>query len=117
MKKQFSGYDKVISIKLQNLWREFDNLQMKENETVQEFFSKVSTTINQIRGYGDNVNDQKIVEKILRSLSIKFEHVVATIEEAKYLSKLMSFVDLLKHMKKGWVDFLLNLLNKHFNLK
>ena len=38
LKKQFSGYDKVISIKLQNLWREFDNLQMKENETVQEFF-------------------------------------------------------------------------------
>ena len=37
-KKAFSGYGKVIFIKLQNLWREFDNLQMKENETVQEFF-------------------------------------------------------------------------------
>ena len=36
LKKQFSGYDKVISIKLQNLWREFENLQMKENEIVQE---------------------------------------------------------------------------------
>ena len=87
-KKQFSGYDKVISIKLQNLWREFDNLQMKENETVQEFFSKVSAIINQIRGYGDNINDQKIVKKILRSLSVKFEHVVAAIEEDKDLSKL-----------------------------
>ena len=50
LKKQFSGYDKVISIKLQNLWREFDNLQMKESETMQEFFSKVSAIINQIRG-------------------------------------------------------------------
>ena len=34
---------------------------MKENEIVQEFFSKVSAIINQIRGYRDNINDQKIV--------------------------------------------------------
>ena len=61
---------------------------MKESETMQEFFSKVSAIINQIRGYRDNINDQKIVQKILRSLSIKFEHVVSAIEEAKDLSKL-----------------------------
>ena len=54
LKKQFSGYNKVIFIKLQNFWREFDNLQMKENETVQEFFPKISVIINKIRRYGDN---------------------------------------------------------------
>ena len=87
MKKQFSGYNKVIFIKLQKFWREFDNLQMKENETVQEFFPKISVIINKIRRYGDNINDQKIVEKILRSLSIKIEHVIVAIEEAKRLIK------------------------------
>ena len=87
-KKAIQCYDKVISIKLQDLWREFDNLQMKESETVQEFFSKVLAIINQIRRYRDNINDQKIVQKILRSLSIKFEHVVTAIKEAKDLSKL-----------------------------
>ena len=87
LKKQFSGYTKVIFIKLQNFWREFDNLQMKENETVQEFFPKISVIINKIRRYGDNINDQKIVEKILRSLSIKIEHVIVAIEEAKRLIK------------------------------
>ena len=87
LKKQFSGYNKVIFIKLQNFWREFDNLQMKENETVQEFFPKISVIINKIRRYGDNINDQKIVEKILRSLSIKIEHVIVAIEEAKRLIK------------------------------
>ena len=87
LKKQFSGYNKVIFIKLQNFWREFDNLQMKENETVQEFSPKISVIINKIRRYGDNINDQKIVEKILRSLSIKIEHVIVAIEEAKRLIK------------------------------
>ena len=60
---------------------------MKENETVQEFFPKISVIINKIRRYGDNINDQKIVEKILRSLSIKIEHVIVAIEEAKRLIK------------------------------
>ena len=32
--------------------------------------------------------DKRIVEKVLRSLSPKFEHIVAAIEESKDLSKL-----------------------------
>ncbi len=53
----------MISIKLQNLWREFDNLAMKENEDMQEFYSKVSIIVNQIRSYGDTIEDKKIVQK------------------------------------------------------
>lgn len=76
LKKQFQGYDKVISIKLQSLWKEFDNLQMKESEIVSDFFSKVSTITNQIISYGDTLEDKKIVMKVLRSLAVKFEHMV-----------------------------------------
>ncbi|VVA28143.1 PREDICTED: TMV resistance [Prunus dulcis] len=32
------GSQKVISIKLQSFWREFDNLLMKDNESIQAFF-------------------------------------------------------------------------------
>ena len=88
LRNQFQGYEAVISVKLQSLWREFDNLQMKESESIQDFFSKVSTIINQIRSYGDTLDDKKVVHKILRSLPAKFEHVVAAIEISKDLSKL-----------------------------
>lgn len=37
---------------------------------------------------GDELSDQKIVEKILRSLPIKFDNIVLAIEESKDLSKL-----------------------------
>ena len=44
--------------------------------------------VNQIRLNGDELTDQKIVEKILRSLPIKFDSIVVAIEESKDLSKL-----------------------------
>ncbi|GJS29783.1 retrovirus-related pol polyprotein from transposon TNT 1-94 [Tanacetum coccineum] len=43
-------------------------------------------TVNQMRAYGDKVADEIMVAKILRSLSSKFDHVVAAIEEPKDLS-------------------------------
>lgn len=39
LKVEFQRYDRVISIKLQSLWRDFDNLVMQKSETIQEFFS------------------------------------------------------------------------------
>ncbi|CAL9010551.1 unnamed protein product [Prunus brigantina] len=52
------------------------------------FFTKVSGIVNQIRSYGDTIIDKKIVEKTLRSLPPKFDHVVAAIEESKDLGAL-----------------------------
>ena len=46
LKVEYQGYDKVISIKLQTFWRDLDNLAMKENESVQIFFSRVAGIIN-----------------------------------------------------------------------
>ncbi|XP_073019466.1 uncharacterized protein [Primulina eburnea] len=63
LKNQFGGHEKVITI-------------------------KVSSAVNQIKGYGDNLEEKKIIEKVLRCLPAKFEHIVAAIEESKDLSKL-----------------------------
>ncbi|KAI5326674.1 hypothetical protein L3X38_035748 [Prunus dulcis] len=88
LKIEFKGSEKVISIKLQSLWREFDNLLMKDTESIQVFFTKVSGIVNQIKCYGDTIPDKKIVEKTLRSLPPKYDHVAAAIEESKDLSTL-----------------------------
>lgn len=36
-----------------------------------------------MKTYGDNISDHTIVEKVLRSLALRFDHVVAAIKEAK----------------------------------
>ncbi|XP_020263393.1 uncharacterized protein LOC109839376 [Asparagus officinalis] len=71
---------------------------MKDNESVKEFSDRVTSIINQIRSYGDKIEDKKIVEKILRSLSPTWDHIVAVIKESKDLSKL-SFYELMTSLE------------------
>ncbi|CAL1388275.1 unnamed protein product [Linum trigynum] len=48
LREQFQGSEKAISIRRQSLWRQFDNLMMKETDTIKDFHSRVAETVNQI---------------------------------------------------------------------
>ena len=52
LETKYKGSEEVILFKLQYLWREFDNLLMIENETIQSFFDLVTNIIYQIRSHG-----------------------------------------------------------------
>ena len=82
LKRRFEGSERVKSVKLLTLKREFENLKMKDSETVKDYSSKLSELVNQMRLYGDVVEDYKVVEKMLVSLLDKFEAKVAAIEES-----------------------------------
>ena len=88
LKTDFQGTNKVCVVKLQNIRREFENLQMKENELVADFSSRTSNLINQIKSNGEDYQEQRIVEKILRSLPHKYDNFVMTIEEENDLTRL-----------------------------
>ncbi|XP_022865610.1 uncharacterized protein LOC111385454 [Olea europaea var. sylvestris] len=53
-----------------------------------DFSSRVAETVNQIKSCGDTITDKRVVEKMLRCLPPKFDHVAAAIEESKDLSKM-----------------------------
>ena len=86
LKREFQGSSKVITVKLQALRREFETSLMKNNESIQVFLARVSTIVSQMRSYGDQLQEETVVAKVLRSLPPKFDHVVAAIEESKDLS-------------------------------
>ncbi|XP_047258492.1 uncharacterized protein LOC124890741, partial [Capsicum annuum] len=95
LKKEFQGSTKVITVKLQTYRRDFETLFMKSNESVQTYLSRVYSLVNQMKSYGEDISEETVVAKVLRSLTPKFEHVVAAIEESHNLSdytfdKLMS---------------------------
>lgn len=59
LKNDFQGSTKVISFKLQNLWQEFDTIYMKEEDNTHSYFSRITSLINQIKSYGDTVEEKK----------------------------------------------------------
>ncbi|GAU49301.1 hypothetical protein TSUD_367130 [Trifolium subterraneum] len=58
---------------------------MEEKENVGDFVTRVTKLVNLMKGCGETMNDQSVVEKVLRSLTPRFDIVVA-IEESKDLS-------------------------------
>lgn len=88
MKKKFEGNARVKRSHLQALRREFETLEMRSGETVTDYFSRVMTVANKMRVYGEDMDDVKVVEKILRSLTEKFDYVVCSIEESKDIDSL-----------------------------
>jgi hypothetical protein len=63
----------------------FAKLQMLNNETFREFYSKMSDLRNSMVSLGKTVSDVKLIRKILRSLPEDFRIKVTTIEESKDL--------------------------------
>ncbi|CAL5382703.1 unnamed protein product [Camellia sinensis] len=88
LKNEFQGSAKVIVDKLQTLSTEFDNLMMKEGESIEIFFTRVYKIFYQLKACGGIIQEERVVEKVLRSLPIKYNRVVAAIKESTNLSTL-----------------------------
>jgi hypothetical protein len=61
---------------------------MKDEENVAAYFLRVDEIVNTIRGLGEKVEEPMIVQKVLRSLPLRFDSKVSVIEEMKDLEKL-----------------------------
>ncbi|XP_048324615.2 uncharacterized protein LOC125420972 [Ziziphus jujuba] len=61
---------------------------MKVGESVNEYFARTFTIANKIRVHGEKMEDIVIIEKILRSMTYKFDYVVCSIEESNDLDTL-----------------------------
>lgn len=88
LQMEYQGDEQVMGVKLQGLRREFENLRMKEGEPVGDYFSRVMAIVSQKRAYGEEIEDRIIVEKVLRTLTQMFDHVVPSIEVTCDLSTL-----------------------------
>jgi hypothetical protein len=66
----------------------FEEIKMMEDETFEEFYSKMSDLRNSVVSLGKTVSDVKLICKILRSLPERFRIKVTTIEESKDLEEM-----------------------------
>ncbi|TXG66880.1 hypothetical protein EZV62_008155 [Acer yangbiense] len=88
MKKKYQGTTRTKRQQLQALRSEFETLRMKSRESVTDYFSRTMAIVNKMRIHGDKTEDVTIVEKILRSMTPKFNFVVSSIEESNDIDEL-----------------------------
>jgi hypothetical protein len=77
----YEGNEKVKEAKLQTYRVQFEQLKMKEDETIGKYFLRVEELVNAMKGLGEKIEEACLVQKILRSLPDRFNPKVSAIEE------------------------------------
>ncbi|XP_062076032.1 uncharacterized protein LOC133780175 [Humulus lupulus] len=88
MKKKYQGSTKAKRQQLQTLHTEFETLRMKTSESVSDYLARTMAIVNKMRIHGDTMKDATVVQKILRTMTPKFNYVVCCIEEAHDIDEL-----------------------------
>ena len=113
----YEGTKKVKDTKLQMLTTRFEELKMGDDEAFDSFYGKLNEIVIAKLNLGENIEDSKVVRKILRSLPESFRAKVIAIEERVktwMISKSKNLLDLSKNM--SWDCLFINRAN-HLLLK
>eukprot|EP00253_Pinus_taeda_P026172 PITA_26172 len=84
----YEGDEQAKREKLQTLIIQYENLRMYNDESVANYFLRIDDIVNCMKNLGEEIKEAVVVEKVLRSLSSKFESKVSAIEEKENLQKI-----------------------------
>jgi hypothetical protein len=85
----YEGDSKVKATKLQTYRGQFKQLKMKEHENIVSYVLRVDEIVNEILGLGEEIKESIIVQKVLRSLPMRFDPKILTLEERAYLNSII----------------------------
>lgn len=88
LQKSYEGDDKVKKAKFQTHRMQFESLRMQEQENVAAYILTIDGVVNSLKGLGEKVEDSNVVQKILRSLPLRFDAKVSAIEKIADLDKM-----------------------------
>ncbi|XP_012453319.1 uncharacterized protein LOC105775342 [Gossypium raimondii] len=91
LKEEFMGSDKTRQQQVINLRREFENLKMKESETIKQYSDRIMATVNNIRLLGEDFSDSRVVEKVITTLPERFESKISSLEDSRDLTTISFF--------------------------
>ena len=76
----YEGIKAVKTVKLQRLTSSFEEIRMEEDETFDEFYTKLMDIVNSTFNLGESIVESKIVRKILSSLPKRFHAKITAIK-------------------------------------
>ncbi|GKC20098.1 zinc finger, CCHC-type containing protein [Tanacetum coccineum] len=119
LKKRHVGEEKVQQARLQSLMIGFQTLQIKEDDSVDAFTSKLNGYATKAKEFGNTLDQSLLVRKLLDSTPDRFIQIVASIEQNsdldevtldEIIGKLKAFEERIKLRKGGQVESQENLL-------
>jgi hypothetical protein len=84
----YEGDAKVKGAKLQIFRAKFEQLKMKEDEDIATYLLRVDEIVNTIKGLGVEFDESMVVQKVLRSLPMRFDPKISSLEEREDLGTL-----------------------------
>ena len=84
----YEGTKAVKTVKFQRVTSSFEEIRMEEDETFDEFYSKLKDTMNSAFNLGESIVESKIVRKILMSLLERFHAKITAIKGAKDIDQI-----------------------------
>ena len=88
LKNVYEGCGMVRGSKIQTYRRKFEHLTMKEDEDIATYFLWVDEFLNTMRDLGEQVENTTLVQKLVKSLPMRFHPKVLALGERKDLDKL-----------------------------
>nr|GFA98061.1 zinc finger, CCHC-type [Tanacetum cinerariifolium] len=98
LKTRHLGEERVQQERLQTLKSEFEMLQMKEDETIDVFTTKLTTSVNKASSLGHTMEDETLVRKLLNVVPDMYLQIVTSIEQYSDLSE-MTFEEAIGRLK------------------
>ena len=84
----YEGTKAIKDSKFQRLTTSFEEIKMEEDESFDEFYTKLKNIVNWAFNLGETIPEPKIVRKVLRFLPERFHAKITTIEESKDIDKI-----------------------------
>ena len=84
----YEGTKAVKDSKLQRLTNSFEEIKMEEDESFDEFYTKLKDIVNLAFNLGETIPEPKIVRKVLRFRPERFHAKITAIEESKDIEKI-----------------------------
>ncbi|XP_074373682.1 uncharacterized protein LOC141714033 [Apium graveolens] len=75
------GAERVKQAKVQILKAEFESLNIKDTEMIDDFALKLNALVTNIRALGETIEESYVVKKLLCSMPSKFLHITSSIEQ------------------------------------
>jgi len=88
VEKEYAVDERICSMQVLNLMREFELQRMKEFETVKDYKDKLLGIANKIRLLGGDFVDSRIVENVLVTVSERYEASIVSLKNTNDLSKI-----------------------------